>query len=143
MLPLLCVVPTNHKLLLHKLEHTIRLRFIILAWFKSFLSNNFQLIHLHNVSASCNHDVPQGSIQGPFLFFFICASIWLSSTVRGREKKHFYVDDTPLYLSIRTDVSNQHLKSQVCFIDIRNFMSCNFLQFNTNEMEVTVFGTKK
>ncbi|MDF4280558.1 reverse transcriptase family protein [Vibrio parahaemolyticus] len=63
---------TDHQILLQRLDHLIGLKGSALSWFKSYLSDRFQFVDIHNESCLCTKvcfGVPQGSVLGPILCF--------------------------------------------------------------------------
>ena len=68
----------NYEILLHKLEH-YGIRNIELLWFKNYLTNRQQYVHLSSIAGEsnvnscklpCSCGIPQGSCLGPLLFLF-------------------------------------------------------------------------
>ena len=68
----------NYEILLSKLEH-YGIRNTELLWFRNYLSNRQQYVHLSNISGKsnisscklpCISGIPQGSCLGPLLFLF-------------------------------------------------------------------------
>ncbi len=115
-----------------------------LSWFKSYLADRFQFVHIHDKSsmrAKVSHGVPQGSVPGPILL--ILYMLPLGNIIRKHSLNfHCYADDTQLYLSMKPDETNQLTKLQACLKDIKTWMICNFLQLNSDKTEVIVLGPK-
>jgi len=55
---------------------------------------------------------------------------------------HCYADDTQLYISSRPDENTNSSKLAECLKDIKCWMMRNFLQLNSDKMEVLFIGPK-
>ena len=67
----------NHDILLRKLEH-YGIRESASAWFKSYLSDRKQYVHLNGTDSEMKGitcGIPQGSVLGPLLFFIYISMI--------------------------------------------------------------------
>ena len=53
---------------------------------------------------------------------------------------HSYADDTQLYLSFKPPDTSKLTSLHNCLHDIKNWMSLNFLQFNSDKTEVLIIG---
>jgi len=61
----------DHNILLRRVEHVIGIKGTELGWFKSYLSDRFQFVHVNEESSlhtGVNHGVQQGSVLGLILF---------------------------------------------------------------------------
>ena len=73
----------NNNVMLHRLSHHVGVVQTALDWFKSYLSDLFQSVHINGCTSracSLTCGVPQGSVLGPQLFFTYAAS--LSKVIR-------------------------------------------------------------
>ncbi len=67
----------DHQILLQRLEHFIAIKGTALNWFKSYLSDRLQFVHVNSNSfmyAKVRHGVPQGSVLGPIQYIVQCRS---------------------------------------------------------------------
>lgn len=135
----------DHPILLQRLEHLIGIKETALNWFKSYLSDRTQFVHVNDESSmhtKVSHGVPQGSVLGPLLFTLYMLP--LGSIIRKHSVNyHCYADDTQLYLSIKPDDTNQLVKLQECLKDIKSWMTYNFLMLNSDKTEVIVLGPER
>ena len=73
------------------------------SWFKSYLEDTSQKVHLHgssSASSSLRFGVQQGSVLGPILFTNYTIPLGEICRRHGVQY-HLYADDTPLYVSFR------------------------------------------
>ncbi len=56
---------------------------------------------------------------------------------------HCYADDTKLYISSRPGETHQIKKLMEFIVDVKNWMTNNFLLLNSEKTEVLIFGRKK
>ena len=118
----------DHSLLLHRLEHVIGIKGTAIDWFKSYLSDRFQFVHVHGVSSAqmrvC-YGVPQGSVLGPILF--TSNILYLGKIIQSHGINfHCYTDDTQLYLSMKPEELEPLAKLQGCLKNIKTWMSSAF-----------------
>uniref|UniRef100_A0A8C6MFG0 Reverse transcriptase domain-containing protein n=1 Tax=Nothobranchius furzeri TaxID=105023 RepID=A0A8C6MFG0_NOTFU len=132
----------DHNVLLERLEHVVGIKGTALGWFKSYLSDRFHFVNVHDKSSSYSRvtcGVPQGSVLGPILFTIYMLPIGKIIRQHGINF-HCYADDTQLYLSINPDEPNRLGRLQACLEDIKNWMTLNFLLLNQDKTEVLIFG---
>ena len=134
----------DHNILLQRLKHQIGIKGTALSWFRSNLSDRSQFVHINDessINTTVSHGVPQGSVLGPILFTLYMLP--LGNIIRNHSINfNCYADDTQLYLSIKPDEINQLSKLQTCLMDIKSWMSCNFLMLNSEKNKILVLGPK-
>uniref|UniRef100_A0A8C6NY71 Reverse transcriptase domain-containing protein n=1 Tax=Nothobranchius furzeri TaxID=105023 RepID=A0A8C6NY71_NOTFU len=131
----------EHTILLTRLKK-IGLSGAVHSWFTSYLTDRTFMVSLDTCSSgvhSITCGVPQGSILGPVLFNLYMLP--LGSVIRRHGVNfHSYADDTQLYISVSPDVSQPMETLFNCILDIKSWMTENFLQLNQGKTEVLVIG---
>jgi hypothetical protein len=133
----------DHGIFLSRLSSRIGVTGTALQWFKSYLSDRFQIIHFDGVSSkSCKliYGVPQGSVDGPFDFIIYTGPIHDIAAAHGLQI-HMYADDTQIYIEFDLNpfsASQAKCKLEACVDDIRAWMRQNKLQLNEDKTELVV-----
>ena len=127
----------NHKFLLKRLANTYNINGVVLEWICSYLTGRAFNVHLNgsrSEDASLDIGVPQGSILGPLLFILYTKDLQ-SLAKKYNFSIHLYADDTQIYFEL--DQNNDNLENlKRCFIDIREWMSSNYLKMNDEKTEI-------
>jgi hypothetical protein len=95
----------DHDLLVLRLERQYGLRGLVLAWFRSYLSDRtFRVVFNGSTSSTvyiiCS--VPQGSVLGPRLFILYSADL-ADKVSEHNVDFHAFADDSQLYIHCRRD----------------------------------------
>ncbi len=134
----------DHNILLNRLENFVGISGSALAWFKSYLSDRHQFVAVNeevSYRSQVQYGVPQGSVLGPLLFTLYMLP--LGNIIRKQGVSfHYYADDTQLYISSRPGETHQIEKLMECIVDIKNWMTSNFLLLNSEKREVLIIGPK-
>ncbi len=124
----------DHNILLNRLENFVGISGSALEWFKRYLSDRHQFV-------AVNEEVPQCSVLGPLLFTLYMLP--LGNIIRKHGVSfHCYADDTQLYIYSRPGETHQIEKLMECIVDIKNWMTNNFLLLNSEKIEVLIIGPK-
>ena len=137
-----------HSILINRLEKRVGIKGKALDWFKSYLDNRQQCVNINNTkskSRALKFGVPQGSFLGPILFSYY--TLPLADILKKRGiSYHLYADDTQIYMSFRPTKNNGNDVCETlnnCVIEIKNWMTANLLQLNTDKTELNIFGTRQ
>ncbi len=137
-------VTIDHNILLNRLENSVGISGSTLAWFKSYLSDRQQFVAVNeevSYRSQVQYGVPQGSVLGPLLFT-LCMLL-LGNIIRKHGVSfHCYAHDTQLYISSRPGEAHQIVKLMECIVDIKKWMTNNFLLLNSEKIEVSIIGPK-
>ena len=135
----------DHEVLFHRLNHSFGITGSALKWLQSYFSDRSQCVNINGTSSSpkpLGCGLPQGSVIGPFDFPPYIAPVFAIAKKHGISI-HMYADDTQLYFEF--DVREEHaarLKMEACILEIRHWMSNNFLKLNEAKTEYMVIGSQ-
>ena len=135
----------DHNVMLHRLSHDVGVGQTALNWFKSYLSEIVQAVHINGSTSPARPltcGVPQGSVLGPQLFSIYAAP--LSKIILNNNlMSHFYADDMQIYITVKPhqeDIDAAVESIEQCVTEIRIWMKTNSLKLNDSKTEVIVFG---
>ena len=136
----------DHNVMLHRLTHDVGVGQTALKWFKSYMSDRIQAVHINgSTSPACplTCGVRQGSVFGPQLFSIYAAPV--SKIIRNNNLlSHFYADDTQIYITVKThqeDIDAAVETIEQCVAEIRSWMKTTSLKLNDSKTEVIVYGS--
>ncbi len=134
----------DHNILLNRLENYVGISEIALAWFKSYFSDSHQFVAVNeevSYYSQVQYGVPQGSVLRPL--HFMLYMLPFGDIIRKHGISfHCYADDSQLYISSRPNETYQFAKLTECIVDIKNWMTSNFLLLNSQKTEVLIIGPK-
>ena len=136
----------DHNLLLKKLKSLYGIKGHALRWFESYLSGRTFSVKIRKTESSIEiviYGVPQGSILGPILFILYTKE--LADIVRKCGMKlHLYADDSTIYMTLNpaniTDINLTICTIENCIMEIKNWMTTNYMQLNEGKTQLIVFG---
>ncbi len=132
----------DHNILLNSLDNYVGISGSALAWFKSYLSDHHHFVAVNDevsYRSQVQYGVPQDSVLGPLIFTLYMLP--LGDIIRKHGVSfHCYADDTQLYISSWPDEAYQFSKLTECIVDIKNWMTSNFLLLNSEKTEVLIIG---
>ena len=137
----------DHATLLERLPGHFGISGTVLQWFKSYISNRQQRVHIDG-SLSCpqylHFGVLQGSVVGPFLFCLYTTSISQIITTHD-VSHHMYADDTQVHIELSQSDSHKSISSlSDCLTDISLWMKSSKLKSNSDKTaEFIIIGTKR
>ena len=136
----------DHNVMLQRLTHDVGVGRTALKWFKSYMSDRVQAVHINGSTSPARPltcGVPQGSVLGPQLFSIYAAPV--SKLIRNNNLlSHFYADDTQIYIAVKPhqeDIDAAVESIEQCVTEIRSWMKTNSLKLNDSKTEVIVYGS--
>ncbi len=129
---------------MNRLENFVGISGSALAWFKLFLSDRNQFVAVNeevSYRSQVRYGVPQGSVLG--LLLLTLYMLTLGNIIRKYGVSfHCYADENQLYISLRPGETNQIEILMECKVDIKKWMTSNFLLLNSEKTEVLIIGPK-
>ena len=134
----------DHATLLERLHGHFGISGAVLQWFKSYISNIQQRVHIDG-SLSCPHDlhfgVPQGSFIDPLLFCLYTTS--MSNIITTYDVSH-HADDTHVYIELSQSDTHKSISGlSDCLTDISQWMKSSKPKLNSDKTEFIIIGTKR
>ena len=135
----------DHDVFFQRLFSKLGIQGTVLDWFRSYLEDRYQSVHISGVSSVPRHlpfGFPQGSHIGPQAFSYYTNDVPAIAAAHG-VSVHLYADDTQLYLpfSLTTeDADRAAQQMEFCIDDIRKWMTDSKLKLNEDKTELIVIS---
>ncbi len=134
----------DHDILIDRIQNYTGIQGQGLRWFRSYLSDCYHFVYLNGEASQLStvkYGVPQGYFLGPLLFSLYMLP--LGNIIRKYGISfHCYADDPQLYISTRPDETSKLSKLTECVKNIKYWMTNNFLQLNSDRIEILLIGPK-
>ena len=133
----------DHHIFFNRLHNRMGIQGTVLDWFKSYLSDRYQSIHVNGAISSPKHltfGLPQGSHIGPQAFSYYTDEVPEIAEGHG-VSAHLYADDTQLFLPFSlTSRDPRRAAHQIedCIEDVRKWMQKNKLKLNEEKTELLI-----
>jgi hypothetical protein len=136
----------DHVILLERLSIEFGLNGLVLQWFKSYLSDRYQMVKCSggtSAARALSCGVPQGSVLGPLLFMVYTAG--LQKVIEGEGLSgYFYADDSQVrYSDYARNSASIRQRMENCILSISNWMASNRLKINPDKTELMWCGTSQ
>uniref|UniRef100_A0A8C5D5C0 Reverse transcriptase domain-containing protein n=1 Tax=Gouania willdenowi TaxID=441366 RepID=A0A8C5D5C0_GOUWI len=136
----------DHSILVDRLESEMGFSGTVLQWFTSYINGRTFNVAINDVMSNMSNlscGVAQGSVLGPVLFLLYLMPLGRLIRHFKNVSYHFYVDDIQLYCSFND--SEFHFLSEFldCISCIKNWLSSNYLQINSNKTETLIIAPDK
>uniref|UniRef100_A0A665VQ37 Reverse transcriptase domain-containing protein n=1 Tax=Echeneis naucrates TaxID=173247 RepID=A0A665VQ37_ECHNA len=129
------------EVLLTRLRNLVGMSGPVLAWFACLSGRRFSVSanQIMPDSADLLCGVPQGSVLGPILFLLYV--LRLRKIIQELPfTYHLFADDIQLYCSFKAAESRKFNSLTSCLVQIKQWLSSNSLQLNSDKTEVLVIG---
>ena len=108
----------DHSTLLLRLRTRFGVKRSALAWFESYLASRKYYVQVEGYKSSLRSlgsGVPQGSVLGPLLYMLYTSPV--TDIIKSHDLQyHFYADDTQLYITFKTDSTDDVCLAKFFFL---------------------------
>ena len=132
----------QHDILLMKLEH-YGVRGIANKWFKSYLTNRRQYVHVNGEDSDMldiNTGVPQGSVLGPLLFLVYINDI-ANAITSPQSLVMLFADDTNVFLKGK-DLISLKRQTEHTLHQLSEWFATNKLTLSLEKTQYNIFHNK-